>query len=85
MAKKKRVKQAKVKKSDSLKNKISLVVNKLLFFSIVGIICLVFYAFVPNLLLKNLFFVFAMASGFIAVGFLIALLILFVIKFSKRK
>ena len=86
MAKKKRVKQArKINKSYSPKNKISLVVNRLLFFSLLGIICLFFYKFVTNLLLKNLFFVFAMASGFIAIGFLIALLILFVMKFIKRK
>jgi hypothetical protein len=83
MVKKKKEKQT--KKLDSLKTKFSLVVKRLLFFSLLAIVLLILSSLANNSLLKNLFFVFAMASGFISVGFLIVLLILFILKFLRKK
>jgi hypothetical protein len=66
------------------KSKIKFVVNQLLFFIALCLVSLVLFQIVKNLILSNLFSVLAMITGFIAVAFLIALLILIIKKIIKK-
>ncbi|VVB82264.1 Uncharacterised protein [uncultured archaeon] len=70
------------------KNKISLVINNLLLFVALSLISLVLYRYVPTTtsdLLNPLFFVMAVAFGFVSVAFLIMLIILYVMKAVSKK
>jgi hypothetical protein len=71
-------------KSLDPKNKIKLVVNNLLFFVALCLVSLVLYRFVKNIILMNLFSVMAMIFGFVAVAFLIALLVLLIRRMMKK-
>ena len=71
-------------KSLNPKSKIKLVVNNLLFFVALCLVSLVLYRFVKNIILMNLFSVMAMIFGFVAVAFLIALLVLLIRKTMKK-
>jgi hypothetical protein len=71
-------------KSSNSKSKINLVVNQLLFFVALCLVSLVFYMLVKNAILLNLFSAMAGIFGFIAVGFLIALLVLLIRKAMKK-
>jgi hypothetical protein len=71
---------------NNLRKKIALVVNNLLLFIALSLVSFVLYRFLQNDLLVNLFFVMATVFGFVAVAFLISLLVLAVMKFiSKRR
>ncbi len=67
------------------KRKIAVVLNNLLLFVALSLVSFVLYRFLQNELLVNLFFVMSMVFGFVSVAFLITLLILFIIKFVKKK
>jgi len=69
----------------NVKKKISLVINNLLLFVALSLVSFVLYNFLQNEILTNLFLVMAMIFGFVAVGFLITLLILFIIKMIKKR
>ena len=71
-------------KSDS-KKKIAIVLNNLLLFVALSLVSFVLYSFLQNELLVNLFFVMSMVFGFVGVAFLIALLVLLVLKLVKKK
>jgi len=97
MARKKRVQKRvakrvskKVSASKSLgrndtKRKITIVLNNLLLFVALSLVSFVLYRFLQNDILVNLFYAMSMIFGFVAVGFLITLLILFVMKTVKKK
>lgn len=94
MARKKRVKRIvrkKVRRVKSraqkfnVKNKIALVVNNLLLFIALSLVSLVLYRYIQNEFLVNLFQVMAIIFGFIAIGFLIAFIILAVMKLVSKK
>ena len=83
MARKKSVKK-KTRKKPDLKNKLKFALNRFLFFVILSLISFVVYSYIGNDLLNDLFFVMTMIFGFIAVGFLVVLLILFIIKNIRK-
>lgn len=83
MARKKSVNK-KTRKKPNLKNKIKFTLNRLLFFVILSLISFVVYSYINNDLLNDLFFVMTMVFGFISVGFLVVLLILFIMKNIKK-
>lgn len=83
MARKKSVKK-KTRKKPDLKNKIKFALNRFLFFVILALVSFVVYSYIDNDLLNDLFFVMTMVFGFIAVGFLVVLLILFIIKNIRK-
>ena len=94
MARKKRVKIVAKKKvrrvknrapTINVKNKISLVVNNLLLFIALSLVSLVLYRYLQNTFLVNLFQVMAIIFGFVAAGFLIAFIILVIMKFLSKK
>jgi len=68
-----------------IKRKIAIVINNLLLFVALSLVSFVLYRFLQNELLVNLFFVMSMVFGFVSVGFLITLLILFIIKLVKKR
>jgi len=93
MAKKKRTKKRKSRriarrfagKSIGTKKKIAVVIKNLLLFIALSLVSLVLSRFLQNDFFIKLFFVMAIIFGFVAVGFLIALLILSIMKaFSKK-
>jgi hypothetical protein len=96
MARKKRVK-SKTKRSsrrtnrskrfgkEFVKRKIALVLNNLLLFVALALVSFVLYRFLQSEILTNLFFVMAMVFGFVSVSFLIALLVLVIIKVVKKR
>jgi hypothetical protein len=72
-------------KFGSLGDKTKLVINNLLLFAALSLVAFVLFRFIQNDFLNNLFFVIAVVFGFIGVGFLIVLLILFVLKLISKK
>lgn len=93
MAKKKRTKKRKsrriVRKSVSraigIKKKIAIVVKNLLLFIALSLVSLVLSRFLQNDFFIKLFFVMAIIFGFVAVGFLISLVILVIMKAVSKK
>lgn len=90
MARKKRASRRIRRKIDlkgkfNIKNKFAVVINNLLLFIALSLVSFVLYRFIQNAFFNDLFLVMAMIFGFIAVGFLIAFLILFIIKIVKKK
>ena len=95
MVKKKRVKKRlnrgiMNKKIDSSKpkTKVEFTINKLLFFVMLSLVSFVLYRFISgdtSEFLNELFFMGAMIFGFVSVGFLIALIILVILKTFPRK
>jgi hypothetical protein len=97
MVKKKRVKKAirvkakpkKVQKGFDVKRKIRIVINNFLLFVALSLVSFVLYRFIPKLIqnqfLQDLFSVMAMVFGFVAAGFLIVLIILFIMKLASKK
>ncbi len=83
-ARKKARKKIASKNKFNVKNKISIVVYNILLFLALGLVSFVLYQIVQDSFLNDLFFVMAMAFGFIVVSFLILLLILFIIKVVKK-
>ena len=74
-----------LKSKFNVKNKIAVVINNLLLFVALSLVSFVLYRFIQNAFFQDLFFVMAMVFGFIAIGFLIALLILFIVKAVKKR
>ena len=94
MAKRKRVKRHSKKISRKkvpnlrfldTKKKFKIVFQQLLLFIALALVSLVLYRFIDNEFLASLFFVMTLVFSFVAVGFLIVLLILVVIKFISKK
>lgn len=69
----------------NVKSRLSLVVNNLLLFIALSLVSLVLYRYIQNEFLINLFFAMAVIFGFIAVGFLIAFIILMIMKVVVKK
>jgi hypothetical protein len=72
-------------KSMNVKKKTGIVINNLLLFIALSLVSFVLYRFVQNTFFTDLFFVMAMVFGFVAVGFLIAFLILIILKSVSKK
>lgn len=71
-------------KNDAQK-RIAVVINNLLLFIALSLVSFVLFRFLQNDFLINLFQVMAMVFGFVAVGFLITLLILIILKAVSKK
>lgn len=90
MARKKRAaKTRKSRKSSSrlvnFRNKMPLVVKNLLLFIALSLVSLVLWRFVPNAnIITDLFYIMAIAFGFVAVALLITLLVLWILKVVKK-
>jgi hypothetical protein len=89
MARKKRVKKTrrtapKRRKFFEPRDKVRLVFNNLILFIVLTIVSLAAFNIVTNSILVNVFQIMIIAFGFISVGFLIALLVLLIMK-SVRK
>jgi uncharacterized membrane protein YdbT with pleckstrin-like domain len=95
MARKKKVRRSKGRKINSRvsrrnrtpnsRNKIALDIRSLLLFVALSLVSLVLYRFIPPTnLLSNLFYVMAIVFGFVAVGLLIALLVLWILKIVRK-
>ncbi len=80
-----RTSRSKSFRRNDTKRKIAVVLNNLLLFVALSLVSFVLYRFLQNELLTNLFFVMSMVFGFVSVGFLITLLILFIIKLVKKR
>ena len=77
----------KLKKSTSIratKRKIYLVLTKLMLFAVLSLASFLLYFFLGNEVLKNLFLLLAMILGFLAVAFLIILLVFLILKIMKK-
>jgi len=74
-----------ISKFGDLKKKFTIVINNLLLFVALCLVSFVLYRFLVNDILKNFFQAMSMIFGFVSVAFLIVLLILFIMKFSKKK
>ncbi len=92
MARKKRVRRKTAKRVSKrtsrgfgVKKKIAIVLNNLILFVALSLISFVLYKLLQNDFLINLFSVMSMVFGFVSVGFLITLLILLIIKISKKR
>jgi hypothetical protein len=85
MAKKKRAKKRTVKKTAvSTKNKLNLAWKNFILFLILFIVSWVLYSMSSNALFINFFAIISMITGFVAFAFLIVLLVLWVLKISKK-
>ncbi len=92
MARKKRARRvrrssrraARSSRSD-IKKSISVVLNQLLLFVALSLVSFVLYRFLQNAFLVSLFEVMAMIFGFVAVGFLVTLLVLLIIKIVRKR
>lgn len=68
----------------SSKKKISLVFKNLVLFFVFSLIFVALYSVSSNELMINLFFLLSILFGFVSLAFLIALLVLLVLKFLKK-
>jgi polyferredoxin len=86
---KKRVRKKRTKKSvkrvvRSSKRKINLAFKNLVLFVVLSFITFLLYNFLSNDLLVNLFLLLAIIFGFVAVAFLIVLLVFLVLRIMKK-
>ncbi len=72
------------KKSASLKNRIHLAWRNLLLFLIIFICSFILYSFSTNDLLKNLFGILAVIFGFLTFAFLLAFIVLLILRTGKK-
>ena len=72
-------------KGGDLKKRITIILNNLLLFVALSLVSFVFYKFLQNDILQNLFYVMSMVFGFVSVAFLITLLVLVIMKVVKKK
>jgi hypothetical protein len=72
-------------KIGDLKKKLTVVINNLLLFVALSLVSFVLYRFLQNEILKNLFNVMSMVFGFVSVAFLIALLVLLILRTVKKR
>ena len=91
MAKKKVKKSRKVRRSANKskrasykKNKVRLVLKNLFLFIVLFVLSLVLYNVSSNELLSNLFWILALITRFVSVAFLIAWLVLIVLRYSNK-
>ena len=85
MAKKKRAKKRTVKKGvGSTKNKLNLAWKNFLLFLAIAVVSLLLYKMSSNVLFINFFTLISMIAGFVAFAFLIVLLVLWILKISRR-
>ena len=86
MARKKKVRKNRksTQRTSGFRNKIPLVVRNLLLFIAMSLVSFVLYRFIPNTLLTDLFYIMAIVFGFVAVAFLIVLLVLWIMKIIKK-
>ena len=82
MARKKRVVAKKTVKS--LKDRISLAWKNIILFLIIFIVSFILYTFSSNDLLKNFFGVLSIIFGFLTFAFLIAFIVLVILRASKK-
>ena len=71
-------------KAEAQKSKFLLVANNLLIFVIFSLVFLILSRLVVNTFLINLFTLSTILFCFVAVGFLLALLVLLILKFMKK-
>ncbi len=84
MARKKRVKRASVSKVVPTANKVHLALKNMISFGLIFAISLGIYNWVENELIVNVFWVISIITGFIAVAFLVAYLVLVFMKWFKK-
>lgn len=84
MAKKKRAKKRTVKTVRSTKNKLNLAWKNFLLFLSIFVISLILYNMSSNTLFINFFALISMIAGFVAFAFLIVLLVLWILKISRK-
>ncbi len=84
MAKKKRAKKRTVKTVRSTKNKLNLAWKNFLLFLSKFVVSLILYNMSSNTLFINFFALISMIAGFVAFAFLIVLLVLWILKISRK-
>ena len=85
MAKKKKAKKRTVKKTVfPTKNKLDLAWKNFLLFLAIFVVSLILYNMSSNALFINFFAIIYMIAGFVAFAFLIVLLVLWVLKVSRK-
>lgn len=84
MAKKKRAKKRTVKTVRSTKNKLNLAWKNFLLFLSIFVVSLILYNMSSNALFINFFALISMIAGFVAFAFLIVLLVLWILKISRK-
>jgi len=85
MAKKRRSAKTTSKKSgDNLKRRVSLAWKNFVLFLILFIISFVLYSFATNSLFVNLFVILSIIFGFLSFAFLLALIVLLILKSGRR-
>ncbi len=84
MAKKKRAKKRTVKTVRSTKNKLNLAWKNFLLFLSIFVVSLILYNMSSNTLFINFFALISMIAGFVAFAFLIVLLVLWILKISRK-
>ena len=85
MVKKKRAKRRAVKKTaGSAKNKLNLAWRNFLLFLAIFVVSLILYSMSSNALFINFFAIISLISGFVTFAFLIVLLVLWILKISRR-
>ena len=84
MAKKKRAKKRTVKTVASAKNKLNLAWKNFLLFLSIFVVSLILYNMSSNTLFINFFALISMIAGFVAFAFLIVLLVLWILKISRK-
>ena len=83
MAKKRKIKSKSKGKSSSFR-RLYIVFTNLILFSVLSLICYLFYNVSTNPFYINLFFLLAIVLGFVGISFFIALLILLMLKAFKK-
>ena len=84
VAKKVKTKSKTVKKSASLRYRIGLAWKNLLLFLIIFVVSFVLYSFSSNDLLKNFFGIISIIFGFLTFAFLIAFIVLAILRTGKK-
>ena len=84
MDKKKRAKKRTVKTVRSTKNKLKLAWKNFLLFLSIFVVSLILYNMSSNALFINFFALISMIAGFVAFAFLIVLLVLWILKISRK-
>ena len=84
MAKKKKAKRPVKKTVRTITERINLAWRRFILFLILFVFSLVLYSASSNQLFVNLFAIFSIVTGFVAFAFLIVLLVLWILKISRK-
>lgn len=84
MAKKKSVKKRSKGKINASEKKINLVLKNLILFGVLSLISFMLYTVSSNVFYRDLFLLSTMILGFIALAFLIVLLVLMLLRIMKK-